>query len=65
MAHAISSRRHEYVGHWPDWPTSASAAHGRQHYCWASQCPTSTRFRRHTNEQTNERTDKQKDIAIA
>jgi len=33
VAHAISLRRHQYVGHW------VLAAHG-----WRDQCPTSTRF---------------------
>jgi len=30
-------RRHQYVGeYWADRPSSAAAAHGRQHYCAAA-----------------------------
>jgi len=32
MADTIRHRYHQYVGHWPDWPSSAPATHGRQHY---------------------------------
>jgi len=59
---AISAHRHQYVCHWPDWPSSAAAAHGRQHYCDAKPVrpvPDKYAFQA-TNERTNESTkDKQ------
>ena len=33
MADAISPCRHQCFWQWHDWPSSALAAHGRQHYC--------------------------------
>ena len=32
-ADIISPRRQQYVGHRPDWPSSAKAPYTRQHYC--------------------------------
>jgi len=68
MANAMS--RHQYVAKWPDWPSSAAAAHGRQHHCaaglvrpvWPDQNALAT------DKQINERKngqDKLKDSAIA
>ena len=57
MADMINPRPHQYVENWPDWSSSAPAAHGRQR-------PTSMRFRQKTNEQTNRRTNEQRDVII-
>ena len=58
---AISPRRHSTrVRHWPDWPSCAAAAHGRIAAGPVRRMPV-TRFRRQTNNGTNEQKDKQKD----
>jgi len=59
MADAISPHHHQHVGHWTDLPSSA---HGRQHYCiaWPVR-PLPDKYAL----ATDERTDKQMNIAIA
>jgi len=56
-----SIRRQQYVWHSPDWPSSAAAAHSRQHYCAVG--PVSVRavadqYSLATEEQTNELMDR-------
>ena len=60
MADALSPRRHQYVRHYPDWPSSAATAHGRQHYCAVGPVrplPDKYASATDTNEQTNRQTD--------
>ena len=66
MADEISPRRHQYVEHWPDWPSSAPAAHGRQHHCAAGPIrPVPDKYSLATDERRNGQTNKQKDMAAA
>ena len=46
MADMISPYHHQYVGHWPDWPSNAPAAHG-----WSSQPVTDKYAFQATNKQ--------------
>ena len=64
MADAISPRGHQYVGQWPDLPSSAATAHDRQHYgaAWLVR-PVLDKYALATDKRANVRT--QKDIAIA
>ena len=59
-------RRHQYVGHWPNWPSSAAVAHGRQHRFAAGPSVRKDQYALATDEQTNKlknkQTDKQKDV---
>jgi len=54
------------VGHWPNWPSSAAVAHGRQHRFAAGPSVRKDQYALATDEQTNKlknkQTDKQKDI---
>ena len=51
------TRRNQYAGHWPDWPSSAAAAHSRQRYCAAGPVrPVPDQYALATDEQTSKQT---------
>jgi len=61
MADAISPCRHQCFWQWHDWPSSALAAHGRQHYCASGPVrPLPDNYAL----VTDERTDNQNDVVI-
>jgi len=60
IADAISPGHRQYVEHWPDWPSSAPAAHGRQHYYAAGPVsPVPDKCALATNKRTNRWTNRQ------
>jgi len=56
MADAIIPRRYQYVGHWPDWSSSAPPAHGTAR----PVRPVSDKYALATAEQTQRQTNRRK-----